>query len=61
MLSGKLIEWNESLSKYHFSLDGNLAFGTMFIMVYFDVKSFYIVLTGVLIHGIMHPLIVVPR
>jgi hypothetical protein len=61
MFTEELIKLNEELAPLHLPVDGVLAFGTMFIMVYYDFKPIHIIITGAIIHGVVHPMIAIPK
>lgn len=52
-----LIELNRKTLDYNIPLDGGVAFGIMFAMNYLDFKPFPTIITGAIIHGILHPII----
>ena len=61
MFTSELIKLNEDTMEYHLPLDGILSFGTMFILYEMDVDTLYILLIGALIHGVVHPIITIPK
>jgi hypothetical protein len=59
--SQTLIDLNHKTEQYNIPLDGLVAFGTMFGMYYLDFKPLPTLITGGILHGLIHPVITSPK